>query len=88
MCLSVCLVGFGCWTFSHFFSYEIIGYPTPTRANLLLIYSLRKRLSTSQYVQYVSGSATVLSVEFCVTAVGTGYSGELLILKVQKPRHT
>ena len=43
-------------------------------------------LSISQNIQYVAYPATVHPVQFGVATVGTRYSSELLILKVQEPR--
>ena len=61
---------------------------TPMPLETLQTITRQQRLSTSQNIQYIACPTTGPPVEFCVTAVGTWYGSELLILKVKKPRHT
>ena len=61
---------------------------TPMPLETLKTITRQQLLSTSQNIQYIACPATGPPVEFCVTAVGTWYGSELLILKVKKPRHT
>ena len=45
-------------------------------------------LLIGQDIQYVAYPTTAHSVQFCVATVGTRYSSELLVLKVQESRQT